>query len=335
MDTPATAPVSTATTSSAVAPDEAAVMSAAIAADNGTGTTPSAETTPPAQGKDGKPAEQGKDSAKPEEKPAGDKPAATDKPATDKSDSAFSKAKKDSERRDNSWKALDAEKNAFREEKTKIEAEVQTLRRENEQLRKQPPAPAAPVKDEHGFDAATYEALAKRYDAEGKDDMATLAREKVAALQKLQATTQPDAPAVTAGEAWKTPEFQKTWDAGVAQLVATMPELKDPNHPLVKATNAYVNDPKWGRFFRSHPDGIHAAVEVAKMQQEAARVGEVTKQLATATAEIERLNKLVQPAGSHAGGPVPEAKKFTDMSAAEAENAVLAAAAAADRGSPR
>ncbi|EIQ00738.1 hypothetical protein OpiT1DRAFT_05293 [Opitutaceae bacterium TAV1] len=326
--------------------DEAAVLAAAQAADNGTTPAPAvaakpadkdqppanasqAKTngTPAVQGDDANAGKDGKDDK--DSKPDGDK---STKPDDDKSESAFTKAQKEKQRRDDSWKALNEEKAALRQQQQAVQAEISQLRQQVAELSKKAAAPAGPVKDEHGHTAETYEGLAKKYDEEGQTQLAQLAREKAAELRvKATAAAQPAAPATAPAEAWKTPEFQAAWKKGADEIVAKEPELANADNPVFKRVNALVNDQRWRKFFLAAPEGIHAALEVAKLQEQAARVDGLNTELTKAKAEIDRLNKLVQPLGGQPGGAPAGAKKLEDMNEAEAEAHVLAMAAAADR----
>jgi hypothetical protein len=331
---PPTAEISTAPASSTPDADMLAVAMAADAQ-----TEPTTQTAAPAaapQDQTGVPPVEGKDAKTPDAAPAA--PAAakpgetTDAPkAPAKKETQFEKAKGDAERKDRSWKALEEEKVQVRTEKAALQAELQGLRREVEQLRTA--KPTGPAKDEHGATAEDYTALAKRYEAEGNDEYAAAAR---ARAQKL---SQPTGPRADNGAAFDSPEFQSKWREQTQQLIAKEPELADPANPLVKAANGILADPTYGRFFKSHPDGIAAAVEVARLMRGNAQAQETTQQLTTtkaeltkAQAEVTRLNSLLHPRGSHPAGQPGGAPKIEDMNAAEAQQAVLEMARAADRG---
>jgi hypothetical protein len=256
------------------------------------------------------------------------------KPEKDSKESAFSKAKKEAERKDRSWKALEQEKQELRAERARIDAELQGLRREVTDLRKRsvPATPAGPAKDAHGATADDYEAMARRFDREGKEELADAARERAADLRKQPpAATAPE----TDREPWTAPEFQQEWKRHTDEILASAPELADPNHPLTRAAQSLVNDPAWKRFFRAHPDGIKAAVEVGKLMQAAQGAQELQAKLTTAEeqqkkdrAEIERLNGLLQPRGSHPSSQPGGEKRSGDLT----DDDVRRLAAAADRG---
>ncbi len=277
----------------------------------------------------GKPGEKGKDknakpadAGKPGEKGKDDKP--DPEPAKG---SKFEQARKEQERRDRSWQALEKEKQEFRAEKGALLAQVQGLQREVAEMRKKP-ASTGPARDSHGATASDYDELAKRYKDEGNDEMAKAAAERAEALRKQTPQAEPPA-----GESHQQPEFQAEWQKHVQELVQATPELADPENPLVKATNTLISHPTYGRFFRAAPDGIKAAYEVACLMRDAHTAGESKKQLAaaqeelkTARSEIERLNGLLQPRGSHPAAPNSGSEReLTDAD-------VHRIAAAADRG---
>ncbi|PAW75163.1 MAG: hypothetical protein B9S38_02435 [Verrucomicrobiia bacterium Tous-C4TDCM] len=304
------APANAATDTSA---DDLDLMAIAAEADRALG----APETAPAK-EDAQPGEQGK---KTEAKPQDTDPSKTATPgeqgADEKPQSAFSKAQKEKERQDRSWKALDQEKAAFREVKTRYEQELETLRREVQQLK------AGPAKDEHGVDAATYDQIAKKYHEEGNDEMANLARERAEKLRRQTPAATERAPSDIS-----SPEFQAGWQKTTQQLIAEDRELGNPENPVVKAANSLLQDKTWGAFLTARPDGLRAAVEVGRLLQKSARVDALQKELDTAKAEVGRLTKLTQPRGGHPTQQRPGASTDGDVS----DDELMAIARAADGG---
>lgn len=265
--------------------------------------------------------------AKPADKPTDpNKPAqASESPTPDaKPESAFTKAQKEAERRDRSWKALESEKAQFREERAAVLAQVDNLKRELQQLKAQ-----APAKDEHGATADTYERLAQRYKTEGNDEMAEAAQARADKLRRQQPAATAETPTV---EPWRSPDFQAKWKAETDAMMAETPELADPNHGLTKAANALLADKRWAAHFLARPDGIRAAVEVARLLEKSATVDKTLEELKTAKAEIDRLTKLTQVRGSLPAGPNSGPKKLEEMNPDEAAAEVRRIAEAADRG---
>lgn len=316
------------TTIEAPADTEIDIMKIAEQADAEPATTPAPAKTeqPPASGaQDEK--KQDKQPAQGEQKP---EQKAADQQPDDGKASQYEKSKKEAERRDRSWKALEAEKEAFRAEKARIDQELADLRRLQAQAR-QPAASTEPPKDKLGLTATDYDEMAKEYDERGKDDLARAARERAAGLRAQAAT----AGSAAAPSNFDSPDFQAKWQENIQALVKEDPTLTDPANPVVKAANALTTDKNFGRFFRAAPDGIRAAVEVARLMQKATAAQALTTELdttkgelKTAKAEIERLTKLLSPQGSRPTGPAPGAKRPEEMNSDD----IRALAAAADQG---
>jgi hypothetical protein len=336
--------MSTEATPSAPSPDisDADLYAAAEAVDAGqpipesiTSPTPAPETTdtPPAAGESAqKPTETADQRAEREEAELAEQAAAAERAEAEKQqqqatkpkpgekpESAYDKAKKDAERKDRTWKQVQAEKEQVRQEAERLkqqQAEIARIRTEHEELKKRLAAPVAPAKDEHGLEAQDDHRLAKRYEEQGDDAMAKLARGKAAALE-AKAPPAAAAPSAPQAEAFTTPEFQAKWRAETAALVQAEPDLARADNPVVQTANALLQDKNWSAFFLSRPDGIRAAVEVAKLQHAAARAATLEKEVATHKAEVARLTKLVSPRGSHPGLAAPADKRPEDLSEAE------------------
>lgn len=271
------------------------------------------DTTPPG--------EQGKPDAGKEDTKTAKRDDAT--PGEQGAETAYTKAQKERARQESLLKGFQKEKEAFQQEKQALAAKIAGYERELQQLRQ---APTEPAKDQHGITADTYEQLARKYREEGNDDMAREALNRAERLRRQQPAAKTSAQAPQ-DEAWKTPEFQQAWSRTTDEILKEQPELADPKHPLVAATNTLVTDPTWGAFFRARPDGLRAAVEVAKLMQKSAQAEALQKSFDTANAEIARLNKLTQPRG---GNPAPAGGSGAKAPSEMTLDDVMAAARAAD-----
>lgn len=315
---PAAAPVATAQPSTSAEPD---VFALAAAADAGQDLT---ETSPSVSAPDSKPdtASESAESAKPAEDAQAQPTAEPTLEQKPKQETAYQRAKAAGERLDRSWKKLEEEKAQFRKERSQWEEE----RRKTSAPQATPAQPEPTLID--GHPAEVWERLAKRKEAEGDHDLAEEARQRAQKAREADAQKKA-APsvAVQQSEPWKSPEFQAEWTRNTQELIQAEPELNDPGHPVFKSTNMLVNDPKWSRFFRSHPDGIKAAVQVAKLIQQSEQAAKATAEIKTLKAEIDRLNKLTQPRGSLPPGSAP-AKRPEDITDVE----LMALATASDRG---
>lgn len=328
MSPEANAGVTETTVSPTQLPEDFDPMAAAVEADNATETPAQPEQKPQQKPQSDKPSESAsakatadKQGADPTKKDA--KPGEQGKPETE---TPASKEQKETERRDRSWKALDAEKQAFRAEKAQLLNQMQAMQRELAQLKQQ--RAAEPVKDGDGISADVYDRLEKKLRSEGDDEGADLARKRADNLRRQESAARTSQPA-NQQPAHTTPEFQAEWQRHTAELIADEPDLGNADNPVVKAANALLQDKQWSQFFLSRPDGIRAAVEVAKILQQNAGLAATREELKTAKAEIERLTKLTQPRGSHpTSQPNNTQKAVTEMT----DEDVMAAAHAADTG---
>jgi uncharacterized protein YeeX (DUF496 family) len=320
---------------------ETDVRNAALRADAGENDAPDAADTPETDAQTspenpGQPAENGsdadsekseKETQKPAAKPAAKSPA-TDKPQAAKPESAYTKAAKDKARLDTSWKKLTEEKEAFRQEIARFEQQRAELLKQREQ-----PAPKAPKPEEN---PEILESLAKDYESRGDEVMAQLARERAAHFRdvaKKQQEQKAAAPTKAPGNHIDDPAFLNEWKRHVADLVKENPTIIEPTDPVGRATMGLVNHENYGRFFRSHPDGIKVAHEVALLQRDAAQLKPLQEELTKAKAEVQRLTKLT----AIRGGPPPSGsgrgkQALADLNGDAAEDFVRNAAMKADRG---
>lgn len=306
-----------------------------------TTTKPEGDGKPAAEGTDGKPAADGSKDGKPPAAGADPKKAADGTKPDANGGKPKTQAEKDADeaaRKDRSWKKLEEERGQFRAERARIDAELNQLRATVSALKKKGATPAGPAKDSNGLTADDYTQLAKKYKSEGNDQMAQAAEERAAEL-KAKAPAAADGAAAATGNAWEEPEFQAEWNGHVKALIDSNPELANPDNPLVKVTQELVNGKDYGRYFRAFPDGIRVAHEVALLMRDAHSAKETREKLtaaegevATAKKEIERLNGLLQPRGSHPSKPPAGEKKLADMSDEEADREVRRIAEEADRG---
>lgn len=221
--------------------------------------------------------------------------AATEKP-DEKPKSRYQKAR---ERQENSWKELNAQKEA-------LKAERDAHQREREQFERERAEHAAKLAEaEKEFSPEQYEAAADKFDAEGKFDLAELARKKASDLRRNPAQKQSDAL-----EAQK-----KEWalKAGV-----DFPDLAKDNSPLqVRVAQLLHDEPD----FKNHPKGIYVAARIASLETEAAGVpvlkaqlGEKDKELGRLNARIKELEALTAAGGTGSATRLPGEKTFDQMS---------------------
>jgi hypothetical protein len=236
--------------------------------------------------------------AKPEETEAkpGEKP-------DDKPKSRYEKAR---ERQERTWAEVNAEKDAIRKEREAFAAEREKFEREREEIK------AQREKAEGEFTPDQYESAAKRFEDEGKFDLADLARKKAQDLRS-------NPPAAQAVAVRQHQEAQKReWALKAGQ---EFPELAKDRSPLQqRVAQLFQSDPE----LKAHPKGIYLAARLASLEAEAAqgktqavRVSELEKELGLAKARVQELEGLTAPGGPGSAPSLGGAKSFEQMSDAE------------------
>ena len=87
--------------------------------------------------------------------------------------------------------------------------------------------------------------------------------------------------------------FEQAREQVRQRVIQANPDLNDPQSGLYQTATALLNG-DWGAVLGSHPAGIAAAVEVAKMQVEAASVPELKDQIEQLKTEISQLKRSTQ-----------------------------------------
>lgn len=204
---------------------------------------------------------------------------------------ALDKKQKDEVRLDRSWKKLHEEKDE--------------LRRREEKLAERPEAPGN-VKDP----GKIYDDLARDFRNKGDHKMAELALEKAEEVRdkvrQADSVPEPDAH-------WHKPAFQRGWSDARDTLIRQDPALADPANPVVKIANDLVNDKEMGPIARSHPNGLKAAVGIARLMIEA---NSHRLQVQKLREEVKRLSSLTSVEGGN-GWNASSRKSPDDMSDVE------------------
>lgn len=222
-------------------------------------------------------------------------------------ESRYTKAKKEQERQDRSWKKLEEEKAALRAEKEAIEKAKQDTEKAK--------ANAEVFRDDHGYSAEDYEAFAKSSE---DPDLAERAKLKAAELRGRESATKQNA---------ARDQFVSEWGKNLKEAIDQNPDLKDENSDMGKELKKVLAERP---VFSMAPDGIKHAVEFVKLQRQSGLVSGLETENKALKEEIARLNKLT---GLGGGGPAkkPAAKSQDDMTPAEREADLIRQAEELDR----
>lgn len=216
-------------------------------------------------------------------------------PVGEVKDSNYERAKKDAERKDRSWKALEVEKKEARE---KIQAERQELARERQRVQEQ--LARAPKSDIIGYDFGgqpvyskeALKAAAKAFEDQGDFEKAELARKAIPASEKFE-------------ESLAIQAFQQARDRVSQEAIASNPDLVNQQSPLYRemasiydqeATRAREQNRK--PLFEMIPDFMPLAAELAQMRMKVTESDDLRGKLQQALLKIQEQDKLLSVNGS-------------------------------------
>lgn len=223
------------------------------------------------------------------------------------------KAQKEEERRDRSWKKLEEEKAKFAREKA--EWETAKLNSSNQ---------SNPANDSNKL-AKAFDDIAKQFEEEGDFDKADEARQKANELRSQQAN--PQQPSVDVN----SQQFQTAWSANMDRALTEYPEMKDPNSEFGRNVQALLRAPDSAQFFNTRPDGIYLASKLTKMKMTAQRVPSLEQENATLREEIKKLRQGMGLVNSGSRNRSGESTPFDSLSLEEQEKILFKQAKEADR----
>lgn len=280
---------------------------------------------------------------------AGDKPAPANPEAAKAADAktddakpgepAKSKFAQEQERRDKSWKALNEQKETFKQEQDRLKAEREQFQRERELFQKERDEKAL----ESHIPAEKFEAAAKaktltaeqlEFQADKAEDSGDADKAKQLRKQAQRARVEAEQYQEAAEQAKKNPpaNLEAVKAAREAQVKEwtlkagiDFPEFAKANSEEGKMAAIFLaNLQKTDPDIAKHPKAIYFAAQQASLAFQAARVPALNKviegqksKLSQMEARVKELEALTSPAG---GGTVvrqPAEKSFMEMSAQE------------------
>lgn len=232
------------------------------------------------------------------------------KPAEQQQGSDYDRAKKEAERRDRSWQALEAEKEQVRAEKARID-EIN----HRAQLEQQG-APLPPVLKD-GYSAQDYWQAYQDFKRNGDHENAAKALE---AVYEINAYTQ------NAVQQRQAAAIELAFTQDRDRVIAKQPDLADMNKPISQEVMKVLNEFPEVYFL---PKGFERATQLAQLRLDAGSVSELRDENIKLRAELERRDKLSTPAK---GGPTAPAKdrSLDDMNPEERFEALMSKAEYAD-----
>jgi len=200
-----------------------------------------------------------------------------------------SKFAKEMERREKTWREINAEKE-------RLKAEKEAIQREREEWSKQreatSPSSEDDFRDSRGHTAKEYDQAAEEYEKAGEDAHAKVARRMAEEARGLARKAKAD------GERAK---FEKAWSDNFHKLTEKHDWLKDAKSEKYNRAVDLLNRYK---VLQQTPDGINHAVELVELQDRAASSDKLSAEIKSLKSELETLRKKTS-----IGGGKPTAQK--------------------------
>lgn len=271
-------------------------------------------------------------SAQTAEQKAGDAPktAPDAAQASDYEKKKQEKAAKEEERKNRSWENLNREKDELARRRQEWEQREQQMRQPQQQRQAQQPREFSSqqlFEAKNDFRKTAREAF-KRYQENGNEaDLDLFNQNDQWADQAEQNAIQFFEMEERENQQGQQEQFKQAWNGHMDAVIKANPELLKKGSPIEIQMSDLLQ--KHGALFSMIPDGFRHAEAIAKLRLDAADTPTLRTQLATAKAEIDRLNGKLAPTP---GGvtTVQSQKKFEDMTSAEQEKYLERAAARAD-----
>jgi hypothetical protein len=194
----------------------------------------------------------------------------------------LSRYAKTAQRQEKSWAEINRQKDEVRKERERLETERKQF---EEQRRKQ----------EAALSPEQYEAAAKRFEDQGKFDLADAARERAEELRRNPTQAKPQTEATAKPPNSQLADDRKEWWTKAAIDFPNVSKEGTPEHTALKAFVA--QEPRT----LDSPIMLYYAARMVNAETAAARVPELDKELGALRAKVKELESMTAP--SPAGNP--------------------------------
>ena len=220
-----------------------------------------------------------------------------------------SKWAKNEERKNNSWKHINAEKEEIKRQRDELLKVAEELKGRQSDL-----DDGKAYRDEKGFTAEDYDNAANRLIEEGDDDLASDAKARAEEVR---------------GESEKAQQeriSKKHWDSFESKRQSLMQkheDLRESDSELTQKANAILKQyPSM-----ANAEGLEKAVEIAQLQIKASGADKSKTQVKELTDKLTKLEKKMSVSGGFTSEKVDGERSFDDLSDKEQEDRMRRAAA--------
>lgn len=242
------------------------------------------------------------------------------------------RAAKERERQDRSWENLNREKEELARRRQEWEQREQAMRQSQQQRQTQQPREFSSqqlFEAKNDFRKTAREAF-KRYQENGNEaDLDIFNQNDQWADQAEQNAIQFFEMEERENQQAQIQQHQGVWIANMEKTIKGNPELAKADSPVSKELQDILKT--HGQVLQMLPDGFDRGVELAQLRLDAKDAPTLRTQLATAKAEIDRLNGKLAPTPGGVTGPVSP-KPFEEKTSEDQFATIMRGAARIDAG---
>jgi len=223
------------------------------------------------------------------------------------------------ERKSKTWNELNADKEALKKEREAFSSEQSRLKNERDEFTKTKAQPNSEFRDEKGHTVRDYEDAAKRFDNDGDDELAKMARDKAGKLKSLE---------IESRQQHETQQFNQQWLNSYTQLAEKDPDLKNESSDTYQQVlNLLTRYPLLTR----DPNGLNYAYEAVAISNKGRGQEATQTENAKLRAELAKYEKKLAIGGGVASEPLQGEKSFDKLSQDEQRKRLISSAEEFDR----
>ena len=302
-----------------VAPTRESLLADAEAHDAVAGVSVEKASNPEEKVSEASDTEPSKPDAEPEKETEGSSVSEVKEGESAKESKPKSKWAANEERKSKTWNELNADKEALKKEREAFSSEQSRLRSERDEFTKAKAQPNSEFRDEKGHTVRDYEDAAKRFDNDGDDELAKMARDKAGKLQSLESQGRQER---------AVQEFNQKWLNNYTKLAEKDPDLKNESSDTYKQVmNLLQKYP----LLTKDPDGLSYAYEAVSVGRKGRGYDTAQAENAKLREELGKYQKKLAIGGGVATEQPQGEKAFDKLSQEEQRKRLMASADEFDR----
>lgn len=223
------------------------------------------------------------------------------------------------ERKSKTWNEINSDKEALKKDREAFQHDQSRLQSERDEFAKAKASPNSEFRDEKGHTVADYEEAAVRFDEEGEEDLAQLARNKAAKLTSTESEGRKQR---------VVNEFNQKWAEHYHKIAEKDPDMKIEQSPTYLAV---VDLLKRFPLLTQNPDGLAYAYEAVSMSKKGREIEATKAENAKLKDELGKYQKKLSIGGGVATDQPQGERTFDKLSQEQQRKRLMASAEEFDR----